>query len=237
MATKIYISGNFLIAEDPISREPYFKVKVSGVHHLRDGDDNFSFFQDGLVNNVDGQPQALAFGIQKSWSWDTQELTQSGRTGFQFTDIVDGAGLPYADADTLDQYLNENLGAVCGSALTAVATDATLTGDGTFGNPLSVVPSSDFYEERWDSLTSLVGGAWHTINTGASPNSLISIVIDSNINNNTCGIRAVGSGLNRTLVIDKDSTSYWIVKTDASGDIQIFTTNTNVLVRVESYHK
>jgi hypothetical protein len=138
--TKIYIAGNFLIAQDLINKDIYFKSNVNNVHHLRSLDDNFAFFQDGLLNNVNGEPQTLGLGVRQAWEWDTQELTQPSQTGFAFADIVDGLGVPYASANDFDDYLNVNLGiSGTGGGLTQVAHDATLTGDGTVGSPLGVV--------------------------------------------------------------------------------------------------
>jgi len=112
MAIKIYITGNFLVAEDPISKVQFFKVNVKGVHHKRNADDDFAFFQEGLYPNVtNGQPNFLQLGAQYGWEWNTRDLEQQSQTTFNFSEIVDGAGVPYLDADTFDQYLNDNLGA------------------------------------------------------------------------------------------------------------------------------
>lgn len=110
MAIKIYIAGNFLAAEDSISREPYFKVPLQGIHHFRNADDEFAFFQSGMLPSLDGQPQYLQLGIQRSWAWDSPELNQTQQTLFDFADIVDGAGVPYASANAFDDLLNDNLG-------------------------------------------------------------------------------------------------------------------------------
>ena len=239
MATKIYISGNFIIAEDLASRQPYFKLSVDKTYHLRDQTDTFAFFNNTTSQRVDDVTRIMQMGTMPDWN--ALVTTPADRTVFEFSEIVDGAGVPYPSANAFDQFLNDNLGIARidisgGGFLTYVATDASLTGDGTPSNPLSVV-ENNLYEERWDGLTSLVNGAWHVIPTSANPNSLITIVIDSNINNNSCGIRAVGSGLDRRLVIDKDSTSYWQVLTDANGDIEVYTTSTDALIFVEAYHK
>ena len=43
MADKIWISGNFLVVEDAISRDIYFKIGVEDVLSLRNANDDFSF--------------------------------------------------------------------------------------------------------------------------------------------------------------------------------------------------
>jgi len=112
MAIKIYITGNFLVAEDTDSRTQYFKVNTRGVHHKRSADDDFAFFQEGLFPQVSNeQPQYLQLGVQRAWEWNTRELEQKSQTTFAFSEIRDKNGDPYVDSDTFDQYLNDNLGA------------------------------------------------------------------------------------------------------------------------------
>ena len=232
MKIKIYIVGNFLIAEDVSTKVQFFKVNIRGVHHKRSADDDFAFFQEGLFPLVSNeQPQYLQLGIQRAWEWDTTELEQQSQTTFAFSEIVDENEDPYFDADTLDQYLNDNLGKteitlIGGGFLTYVATDATLTGDGRFGNPLSVVPAPDVYEERFDLFNAVVGGAWHTVIVPAVPvNRVITVLINVQSPNITVGVRSVLSALNRYGLIDGDGSVTMDVKTDGLGQIQVYTTS------------
>ena len=110
MAIKIYISGAFLISEDSISREPYFKVKKDKIHHLRNNSDQFAFFQDLQLPMLEGQPQYNQLGIQPNWAWDAATLQPAQKTQFDFSEIVDEAGVAYTSATVLDDYLNANLG-------------------------------------------------------------------------------------------------------------------------------
>ena len=106
MADKIYIKGNFFIAEDEISKSIYFKVKKSDVFHLRNSDDNFSFFYVLPYRDISGT-KFLMLGQTQDWN----NRIQLKRTVYNFNEIVDEFGLPYLDADFLDEYLNNNLGA------------------------------------------------------------------------------------------------------------------------------
>jgi hypothetical protein len=117
MAIKIYITGNFLVAEDVATRDQFFKVNVKGVHHKRQlvagQSDQYSFFQEGLFPQVGDAPQYLQLGFQMAWQWDSPTLEAPSQTVFEFDDIVDGNGIPYADSDTFDNFLNQNLGSCC----------------------------------------------------------------------------------------------------------------------------
>jgi len=246
MATKIYKKGNFLIAEDIVTRDQFFRINPNDLGFIRDRFDNFRFVNKApVVNGYDAQALNVVGNIPSA---DIATITTPAiRYIYPASEIADSAGIiigqpgsQWADADEFDDWLSSELGGCCdsgGGGLTSVATDATLTGDGTPGDPLSVASTPDQYEERWDLLNSLIGGAWHTIGTTANPDRVISVVFDSNVNNNSCGARAVGSSLNRRLVIDKDSTVFFNVMTDATGQIQVYTTNTNVQIRIEGYHK
>jgi len=113
-----------------------------------------------------------------------------------------------------------------GGGLTYVATDATLNGDGTPGFPLSVVPVLASYEERFDPFIALIASAWHTIIVPNTPiNELITVVCKTSTANVVIGVRMVGSGLQRRIQIDGESATSFNVRTDALGQIQLFTDN------------
>lgn len=226
MATELRINGNFLVIYDNATYTEYIRNIAAETTYQRRDDDKLAFFYKIPSPNND--------------QFSDEYILGTNYRSFLFSDVIDyDTGLVFPSADAFDDKMAEALGDAAGTAangyLTYVATDATLSGDGTVGSPLSVVPDADTYTERWDLLASLIPAAWHTIPTGAPAGSIISIVIDSNINNNNVGIRAVGSGLSRILTIDKDSTAYFLTKVDASGDIEIYTLNTNVIIYVESY--
>lgn len=229
MANNLKIKGNYLIITDDVSNEVYIREIRGELKFTKNDSDEFQF--EFVIAKIEQQQNS---------SFIVGEVLNL----FPFADFIDDrTSLPFVSVDELEDFLYENTGFISvdltgsGGYLTYVATDATLSGDGTALYPLSVVPEVDKYQERFDSLSSLVGGAWHTIPTSAPANSLITIVIDSNINNNSCGVRAVGSGLNRRVTIDRDSTSYWIVKTNIDSDIEIYTTSTDSQIFVESYLK
>jgi len=72
-------------------------------------------------------------------------------------------------------------------------------------------------------------GAWTTINLGVGfENALVEILIATNGNNHTVGVRQVGSALIRSEVIDNDSTITMSVRADVNGDVQYFQSNTQV---------
>jgi hypothetical protein len=238
--TQFLINGNFFIARDITTRNEYFREIASAIKFTRFPNDEFVFFNNNntTINQYDDQ-RRNTLGITDIDKINGDPLTF--RTNFTYADSVDEFGVPFPSADALDDWLSENLGIekitlIGAGYLTYVATDATLTGDGTPSNPLSVVPDADLYEERFDLLAPLVVSAWHSIHTG-QPNRLLAISIDSDVNNNLCGVRATGSGLSRFLSIDKDSTSYWMVKADALGDIEVYTMSLGTEIRIESIIK
>lgn len=110
MATKIYIDGNFLIAEDTITRDIYFKVHKTSVFHYRSNatDNIYAFFLSNDTARISGYIQSIQLGRQEAW--DFEEPNPKSKTNFEFSDIVDGAGVPYLNSDTLDTFLNTNLG-------------------------------------------------------------------------------------------------------------------------------
>ena len=161
MADKIWINGNFLVAEDSVVKDIYFKIGVENVLSLRDSDDNFSFNFNMPSQGVNGEVNFLQLGAMQSWNINDKILpysTVKRKTTFVFADIVDENNLPYADADTLEQYLNDNLGvSPTGTgggqvdSVTGLNTDnsdpvnpivqisvdgVTITGSGTSGSPL-----------------------------------------------------------------------------------------------------
>lgn len=110
MPTKIYIAQAFIIAEDLVTRTPYFKEKKENAFHLRSDDDQFTFYPSESVWNTGDNLQPLKLRVPTTLKWDTQQLEPDQKSSFEFTDIVDASGVAYASADALNTYLNENLG-------------------------------------------------------------------------------------------------------------------------------
>ncbi len=97
---QIYIRGNFLIGRDITTRKQYFRISRPDVRHERDEFDVFSFKYSAPIPN---SSQFNDIALQGS-------IDGIGRTKFAFLDIVDVNGVAYADADTLDNLLMDNLG-------------------------------------------------------------------------------------------------------------------------------
>ena len=110
MPTKLYITQALIIAEDLATRTPYFKAKKEDVKHFRSVNDQFSFFPAEILPNSSVENQPIPLIIPKTLDWDTTELEPEQLTYLEFSDIVNDLGVPYASADALDDYLNENLG-------------------------------------------------------------------------------------------------------------------------------
>ena len=87
------------------------------------------------------------------------------------------------------------------------------------GNGLINLP----YVEDFTTLTFVAIGAWTTVATGYN-DKVLSILVDANVNNNTVGVRQVGSALIRSIQIDNDSSITMLVKSDSSGNIEAFQT-------------
>jgi len=146
MAAKIYIKDNWLLAEDSETRKIFLKISSKDAMHLRDSNNTFAFFYNIPQNGTEGVV-FTQLGAMQEWSIFNDEDTQNRVTQFGFLDIVKEDGLPYASADELDNYLNQELGEKSSSVqgLTEVTHDSTLAGNGTKDNPLSVVPTAGGY--------------------------------------------------------------------------------------------
>ena len=238
MAVKIFIKSNFLIVRNDVKNNSYIRVATNDVTPVRDEYNNFGFFSKIHLRLL-GIQMLSQFGFNEGWNPDIEN--PPSQTVFRFDEILDEAGDPYPSADALDDYLCANLGTetiiVNGLSgyLTYVATDATLTGDGTPGFPLKVVPLIDKYEERFDPFQGIVNGAWHTIG-GFPPNRIISIICEATQNSKNMGVRRTGSIINRQVELNAQSTASFSVETDMAGQIEVFTTNiASTNFYVESY--
>lgn len=144
MSTRIFIKGNFLIARSDLNNNSFIRVPKSDVIPFRDEFDNFGFFDRNTLARIEGFQKLTQLGRIEEWNIDNE--FPPSQTVFPFSDIVDELGAPYLSADDLDSLLLTNLGACAtgggGGGITYVATDATLSGDGTPGFPLHVEQAS-----------------------------------------------------------------------------------------------
>lgn len=159
--TQFKINGNFFIAKNITTNYEYFRTPLSGAKFTRTPDDKFVFFNNNdTTRNAYDDQKYNRLGII-DFQPDVSDIPEQ-RTSFDFADSLDSNGVPFASADAMDDWLSQNLGAgevnvVITGFLTSVSTDATLTGDGTVDDPLSVVPipapSIGFYAQTVVSTT------------------------------------------------------------------------------------
>ena len=228
MATKIFIKGNFLIAQSDVNNNSFIRIPKTDVIPLRDEFDNFGFFDRNTLARIEGFQKLTQLGAMEEWNIDA--ALPPSQTAFPFSDIVDELGVPYVSADFLDDLLLSNLGACStgggGGGITYVATDTTLTGDGTPGFPLSVVPIISSYDERFDPFLAIVGNVWETLIVPNTPiHRIINVVAKTSTANVIVGVRMVGSGLNRRIQIDGESATSFNVSTDMFGQIEVYSSN------------
>lgn len=235
--SQFLIRGNFIVVKDFTTNEEFIREPVSSIKFTRTKDDNFVFFNvTPMISNYDSQQLNV---LGRNTIEDVSGLINGSRSSFSYADSLDENGVPFVDADSMDQWLSTKLGATIivngdGSGyLTYVATDSTLTGDGTIANPLSVTPDADLYEQKWDQLIPTIASAWNRIGTGF-PDRIMSISIQSDVNNNQVGVRQAGTSLGRYYTLDRQSCNYWIVKADNIGNIEVYTQSLNAEIRIES---
>jgi hypothetical protein len=235
--SQFLIRGNFLVVKDFTTNDEFIREPVSSIKFTRTKDDRFYFFNVTPMLNNYGSQQLNQLGVNRIE--DVSGAVNESRSFFEFSNSVDENGLPFADADAMDEWLSTNLGATIivngdGSGyLTYVATDQTLTGDGTLANPLSVLPDADLYEQKWDQLIPTIASAWNRIGTGF-PDKLMTISIQSDVNNNQVGVRQAGTSLGRYYTLDRQSCNYWVVKADNLGNIEVYTDSLDAEIRIES---
>jgi len=211
MANRLFQSGNYIIAifDEGGSLNSYELVKKDAFYLERN--------EEYTVNQIGG----TSFAIAKS---------EIGT----FLDAETG-GDPYDEAGLL-LFLRTYTGILPeAGAFAGVATDATLTGTGVIGDPLSVVPAPN-YEEKWSPFAPLVVGVWHVVVVpGAPANEIVNILISNGANNALSGVRAVGSGLLKVARADIDSPFLMVVKTDGVGQIEVYTTVITTVFNLESF--
>ena len=167
MSLIVELKGNFLEIRDSVSRVEGIKYLAADLIPRRDRSDNFTFEKKcgGFLVTEQTNNNRLGVNAPTGISGNQPESIVI----YPATDIADPNGLKigdpgaqWADVDDFDNWLNDNLGKkvieINGAGfLTYVATDSTLNGDGTFANPLSVVPipapSIGFYAQTVRSTT------------------------------------------------------------------------------------
>jgi len=113
MATKIYINGNYLVAIEATRNDQFFRLPLDKVRYNRDRSDVFYFQNnDGTLNGFDLNSLSLvgANSLEKTLPTSLESYVQ---TTFEFADIVDRAGAPYASANAFEDLLASNLGVLC----------------------------------------------------------------------------------------------------------------------------
>lgn len=89
------------------------------------------------------------------------------------------------------------------------------------------------FTEAWTALgRPSSASTWQTkVVTGATANSIVQIVMyNDNNSSETLGVRAVGSGLSRSVMTVKNGTTTFTVKLDASSQMQWFSSNASTSV-------
>lgn len=129
MATVLKISGNFLVIYEDAPYFEYIRNVTAETTFRRDGDKFIFYYKSATVNQQE---------------FNDIYILGNDYRHFLYSDLIDiTTGLPFISADDLESKLNNSLGLVAGGGggggITYVATDATLTGDGTPAFPLSVV--------------------------------------------------------------------------------------------------
>ena len=97
------------------------------------------------------------------------------------------------------------------------------------------------YTEDWTTLASGTNNVWTLRNLGVAPDyaeKVVEITTVVSSNNTTVGVREIGSALVRNVRIDIDSASTMTVKTDSSGDIEIFSSDwANTTMRISAKYQ
>jgi len=147
---EIIINKRSIRGIDTTTREEYFSTFIDQVRWKRNLNDDFSFYNSVPLINEGNTESLNNIGI--SVDRFNKEL-QIGKKSFVYTKTLNpDTGIVFVSADVMETWLGTNtgfyfdpnpIGVVVDmtGVLTSVAHDSTLTGDGTVGDPLSVVSS------------------------------------------------------------------------------------------------
>ena len=144
--TQIIVNKRSIRFIDTTTKQEYFSTFIDHLRWKRDKDDNFTFFNSVPIINNGGNENINQLGVLRDITGE-----QVGVSSFVYTTTLNpDTGLHFITPDLMETWLGNNtgfyfdpnpIGVVVDitGVLTSVAHDATLTGDGTVGDPLSVV--------------------------------------------------------------------------------------------------
>ena len=146
--TQIIVNKRSIRFIDTTTKQEYFSTFIDHLRWKRDKDDNFTFFNSVPIANNGGNENNNRLGVLIDITGE-----QVGVSSFVYTTTLNpDTGIVFVSADVMETWLGTNtgfyfdpnpIGVVVDitGVLTSVAHDSTLTGDGTVGDPLSVVSS------------------------------------------------------------------------------------------------
>ena len=146
--TQIIVNKRSIRFIDTTTKQEYFSTFIDHLRWKRDKDDNFTFFNSVPIANNGGNENNNRLGVLIDITGE-----QVGVSSFVYTTTFNpDTGTHFVSADVMETWLGDNtgfyfdpnpIGVVVDmtGVLTSVAHDATLTGDGTVGDPLGVVSS------------------------------------------------------------------------------------------------
>ena len=136
------INNRSLRGIDTTTNAEFFSVFIDQFKWKRDKAGVFSFYNSIEIVNSFGAENLNLLGVNQ----DPLTGEQSGSSAWYFNNVIDpDTGIKFVSSDIMATWLGTNTGFFFNPnpsvTSIAVSTDATLTGDGTVGDPLSVVPS------------------------------------------------------------------------------------------------
>ena len=144
--TQIIVNKRSIRFIDTTTKQEYFSTFIDHLRWKRDKNDNFTFFNSVPIANNGGNENNNRLGVLIDITGE-----QVGVSSFVYTDTFNpDTGTHFVSADIMETWLGDNtgfyfdpnpIGVVVDmtGVLTSVSHDATLTGDGTVGNPLGVI--------------------------------------------------------------------------------------------------
>ena len=183
MANNLKIEGNYIIITDTIAPFTVFIREVRNqIKFTKNLSDEFQF--EFIVPKIENASEETQTSYVIGGEWNL----------FQFADFIDDrTSLPFNSVAELESFLYENTGFIVlggggGGGITYVATDATLSGDGTPAFPLSVVQSAGLPTKSGIELNAtFVGNPKRAVILFATPfaDANYSISVDAHTNLNT----------------------------------------------------
>lgn len=196
----IWVQGNYFFLEDTVTGKVH-ESHAKDVKITKDTNVETSFY----LRNICG--------------WEKDNIP------IPFAEIKKEGGASWVDQTEFETFYRTETGKSNGGGDGAGV--ASVTGyNVNNADPLNPV-MIDQYEERFDLLTLTTNNAWHTITVPGSPaNKVLNICIKVQMDNQDAGVRQVGSTIDRRSNIGENgfgvSSISSIVKTNASGEIQVY---------------